>query len=241
MPSDDFVNVYCENIKLSIDLRDLDETCNTGDLKNRIVIYFKQKISIDNIKLFIIKKINGIPIRELIRGNPLIINNANYTFRLEHISITLKIPVEIKTGFDMLTQFKNGKPYIKSFDGMEYNGDIANELPHGNGILTSSNGYIYEGQFNMGVKEGLGKEILPNGDMYEGEFINNFPNGQGIYKSINGTTWEGLFSDGMKNGRIIEKLPNGDFKVVSEMEECYQMVLLLKVNIAMINLMDILN
>jgi hypothetical protein len=123
--------VYNGNTELVIKL---DEDDTTDYIKN--IIAREKKISIDNIKLYIVEKKNGITSKKLINGDPPIINNAIYEFRLENINTVSNIPVKMETGFINLIDIKNGKPYIKRNDGIEYNGDIADGSPHGKGVLT---------------------------------------------------------------------------------------------------------
>jgi len=66
---------------------------------------------------------------------------------------------------------------ISYADGTKYRGPcIAGGVPHGSGaILVEINGTRYEGGFQNGVRDGIGRLTLSNGITYEGEFI--YPGG----------------------------------------------------------------
>ena len=59
---------------------------------------------------------------------------------------------------------------IKDKNGF-YDGDVnMSNRPHGNGIMTSSNGDRYEGTWRDGRKHGFGKLFFIDGSLYEGQF-----------------------------------------------------------------------
>ena len=62
-------------------------------------------------------------------------------------------------------------PY-KLDDGSFYHGQWTREgkQPHGRGVRVWDSGSRYEGQFNHGLMEGLGRIINEIGDIYEGEW-----------------------------------------------------------------------
>ena len=67
-------------------------------------------------------------------------------------------------------------------------------VPHGKGMLSDSDGYIYEGNFDNGIKSGDGKLINIDGEVYTGEFRNDhFYKGK-LY-NLDGTIIEGLFEN----------------------------------------------
>ena len=85
------------------------------------------------------------------------------------------------------------------------------------GILLSSNGDYYEGEFFDGKKEGKGKKIYQNGNeyngfgnVYEGTWKNGKENGKGVYNFNNGNVYEGEFKDGIISGKGILTTKNGE-------------------------------
>lgn len=73
---------------------------------------------------------------------------------------------------------------------------------------------IYEGEYKLGVREGVGRFTYPNGDIYEGEFIDNMIHGAGIFKWNNGNRWEGKFCKNMKHGLGIMFFPNMMMEII---------------------------
>ena len=56
-------------------------------------------------------------------------------------------------------------------DGNRYDGFWKNDMPHGFGrMIYSSSGYIYEGNWNQGQKDGQGAYKHLHGMMYEGNW-----------------------------------------------------------------------
>ena len=90
-----------------------------------------------------------------------------------------------------------------------YSGDFKNGMRHGFGVEDTSE-HIYEGQFNMDKKSGLGKlSYKKMNDTYIGEFTDNSITGNGIYTWANKDTFEGQFLNGKMHGRGIYKWPDG--------------------------------
>ena len=78
------------------------------------------------------------------------------------------------------------------------------------GILISSNGDYYDGEFVNGKKEGEGKLIYSNGNRYEGTFLGGFPNGKGKIIQTDNDIYEGEWKNGKINGQGIRLHSNGD-------------------------------
>ena len=78
------------------------------------------------------------------------------------------------------------------------------------GILISSNGDYYDGEFVNGKKEGEGKLIYLNGNEYEGSFAGGYQNGKGKIIQIDGEAYEGYWKNGKMNGQGIRIYGNGD-------------------------------
>lgn len=117
--------------------------------------------------------------------------------------------IEMSTG-DLIYRgdWHNGKKHGKGFwknkeDGKEaavYEGEFANDLMHGAGVLKWSNGDKYEGRFINGKRSGHGVMNFENGDKYEDEFLSNKLDGNGTYTWKNGEVYQGKFEKGKPFG-----------------------------------------
>lgn len=94
-------------------------------------------------------------------------------------------------------------------NGDKYEGQMFRDQMHGRGIFTSSQGYIYTGEFKYGKPNGLGKLVYDNGDQYEGHFINDMLHGQGKYTYANGDRYQGEFQNDLPHGQGVYILANG--------------------------------
>ena len=106
-----------------------------------------------------------------------------------------------------------------------YFGEVNNNnIPHGKGKCTFEDGFVYEGYWKNGKREGKGKFTYPNnkdyaegmwkndlmnglgvmdidGEYYEGEFKNHMRHGKGTYLwKHNKNTHEGMFKNNLRNG-----------------------------------------
>lgn len=67
-------------------------------------------------------------------------------------------------------------------NGYIYEGDFLNGKRQGKGKLYSNDKkFIYEGNWLDDQKEGFGNEIFPDGTKFEGEFQKGKKNGKGIF------------------------------------------------------------
>ena len=94
-------------------------------------------------------------------------------------------------------------------NGDTYEGQMLQEQMHGRGIFTSSQGYVYTGEFRYGKPNGLGKLVYDNGDRYEGSFLDDMLHGQGKYNYANGDRYQGEFQNDLPHGQGIYILTNG--------------------------------
>lgn len=81
------------------------------------------------------------------------------------------------------------------------------------GVLTTKNGYIYDGEFYDDKFHGFGKLISPNGE-YNGEFNNGRKSGTGIFKWKDGSYYEGEYKNDQKHGK--GKYVSADRKTVHD-------------------------
>ena len=80
---------------------------------------------------------------------------------------------------------------------------------HGNGLQVWPQGITYNGNFEMGIKQGKGKLKL-NDSEYKGNFENDEMCGYGIMTWKNGKRYEGEWKDGLMHGKGNFKWPNGN-------------------------------
>jgi hypothetical protein len=102
-----------------------------------------------------------------------------------------------------------GKGIQKTLNGVMYIGTFVNGIKEGEGV-EESNEYKYEGMFQNGKKNGLGRieyKILQ--DVYEGEFLDNNITGNGHYVWSNKDTYQGELLNGKMHGKGLYKWPDG--------------------------------
>lgn len=58
----------------------------------------------------------------------------------------------------------------------------------------------YAGEHKGGLREGIGKLQLANGDKYSGNFHNNLQHGRGVYTWSKGDVYDGSWSDVRMHG-----------------------------------------
>lgn len=80
---------------------------------------------------------------------------------------------------------------------------------HGWGVYTYLAGGKYEGEWQYGQKDGMGRRDWPDGSRYEGEWRNNQPHGKGIKTYKDGAQYTGDFRQGLRAGKGKMSWPNG--------------------------------
>ncbi|TNV79028.1 hypothetical protein FGO68_gene30 [Halteria grandinella] len=99
-----------------------------------------------------------------------------------------------------LDKYQERKPpvHTKSYT---YDGEYANALKEGRGVLVSRLGSLYEGWFKGDRFHFRGRMIWQDGTVYEGEWEDDRQHGHGVYRLINGNRWEGRFKKGGPVGK----------------------------------------
>jgi hypothetical protein len=98
------------------------------------------------------------------------------------------------------------------YNGHSYQGAYSGGIREGVGLEVTPTGDMYNGQWHRDMKHGNGRMILANGDYYEGEFRENKATGNGIFWRGFGNekiTYTGEFRNGMQDGKGVEVYPGG--------------------------------
>ncbi len=90
--------------------------------------------------------------------------------------------------------------HIETNEKSKYSGQLENNVPNGEGILSYSDGAKYSGSFRNGSRHGIGTIKWNNGDKFIGAWINDKREGFGIYYWNNGDKYLGEYAGGEKNG-----------------------------------------
>ena len=108
-----------------------------------------------------------------------------------------------------------GRLYFDYDDGVtaSYLGEIINDVAHGQGIFTFSNGDAYVGEFLNNMFQGQGTMILSTGEVYVGEFQNDLRSGQGSNIWIDGMVYIGQYQNDLRYGQGKNISPDGEIKV----------------------------
>jgi len=77
---------------------------------------------------------------------------------------------------------------------------------NGQGLLKTSDGFIYDGMWINNAMEGRGSAIYPNGQTYEGLFSNGRREGRGTMRFTNSAVYEGRFRDDAVDGQGTMKM-----------------------------------
>jgi len=101
-------------------------------------------------------------------------------------------------------------------NGMRYDGEFKNGLPHGKGATTHPNGDRYVGEFKSGDKHGNGTFAYSNGSSYVGEFKDGKRHGKGTFTwasgSFAGDKYVGEYKDNKRTGKGTYTRANGTVK-----------------------------
>jgi hypothetical protein len=95
----------------------------------------------------------------------------------------------------------NGKGIYKFANGAEYDGDFADSLMSGFGVIVWQNKDKYLGDFKAGIRTGKGKYYYANGNIYEGDFKDNIFEGKGTLLYNDGSKYIGDWKSNQRNGK----------------------------------------
>lgn len=110
---------------------------------------------------------------------------------------------------------KDEFPVILMDDGSTFQGptktipETLELLPHKSGKMISKDGSLYEGEFFMGKKQGIGRLIDSGGECYYGNWIEDLAQGEGIYYFLDGSLYVGEFINGKFGGEGTEIWTDG--------------------------------
>lgn len=100
-------------------------------------------------------------------------------------------------------------PLTQEFNGRLgdlYNGEFNDDEMHGYGLYTFSHEGHYEGQWVMGVYEGVGTETFALGSTYHGQYREGSRSGWGVCRYYNGDYYEGQWKEGIREGRGMQQV-----------------------------------
>lgn len=97
-----------------------------------------------------------------------------------------------------------GGYYVKDMviGGASYSGyyNTETEKPEGQGIMKYSDGGIYDGNWENGIRQGEGIMKYNNGDIYDGDWEDGKKCGKGTYTWQDGRKYDGDYKDDMREG-----------------------------------------
>ena len=100
-------------------------------------------------------------------------------------------------------------------DGIgEYQGEVADGLPHGEGEWRAADGGIYIGQWERGSRSGSGEQTYDASTAYRGQWQANAPHGTGALRTDD-SQYEGGWHHGVPDG-------SGRLSCTSPAEVCYE-------------------
>ena len=144
---------------------------------------------------------------KLLKNKEIIPNeHFNNEFDIDSLFIPSRIIEKCKEVLELrqsFSQFKWEKKLIRThetwkiFDDCEYFGEENFESsPHGLGILINPK-FVYEGNFDTGLKSGFGRMIKNDGEMFLGDWESNMRNGFGVL-----TKWGNIYVGECKNDKF---------------------------------------
>ena len=108
--------------------------------------------------------------------------------------------------------------------GASYRGqvNIENFRPDGMGFKVYPNNSMFEGFFEEGQINGLGRGITSRGEVYQGPFVYDIMEGEGLFQWPDGRLFFGNFHNGKKQGMGTYLWPNGQtYEGEFKNDECF--------------------
>ncbi|CAK6970652.1 radial spoke head 1 homolog [Scomber scombrus] len=81
---------------------------------------------------------------------------------------------------------------------------------HGVGKAVLPNGDVYQGKYESGKRHGQGTYRFKNGARYVGDYYQNMKHGQGTFYYPDGSKYEGSWVKDLRQGHGVYTYPNGD-------------------------------
>ena len=170
-------------------------------LANRIkelnAVVDEQRMAVQTLELQNIFTAEPQPLDEV----PLFIWRETGIFDLQH---ELKMNTDLKV--DPGLKIKH-KEYVDSWYSGQYN---QGNKPHGWGRKLYKDGYIYEGEWKNGIRNGFCKFIWVDGNYYQGDFKDSTMHGFGTMTWNDGVTYEGEWEEGEPHGKGQKWDKNGE-------------------------------
>jgi len=119
---------------------------------------------------------------------------------------------------------RNGRGVWQAANG-RYDGQWVDDMQHGHGRQTWSDGRIFEGQFANGKFEGHGHMTwrVSEGTLeYEGEYKNDLKHGRGRFTWADGRVYDGQWHEGKRHGQALYTNPEGQIKPGFWLEDRFQ-------------------
>ena len=104
---------------------------------------------------------------------------------------------------------QHGQGTLTTTDGWAYIGPFHNGEKHGQGKESFSDGREYVGQYHNGKRRGQGNFTWPDGWKYIGQWANGKRHGHGKEIHSDGREYVGQFHDGKRHGQGIQKAADG--------------------------------
>jgi len=114
---------------------------------------------------------------------------------------------------ELADNLPNGEGAWTKEDGQQYIGQWKNGLWHGEGTYTGVDGSVNAGDYRAGKRNGQSAWTHPDGRKYVGEFRDNQMHGSGVHVFSNGDTYAGVFENGKQHGQGTYTFTDGSMVV----------------------------
>jgi hypothetical protein len=110
---------------------------------------------------------------------------------------------------DFKENLRHGFGAYSLSDGSFFEGEWRDNVQNGRGMFQWKNGSVYDGQWKDGIRYGQGTLKVADGFFYEGQWGSNSMDGRGYCVYPDGQRYEGMWAKGKKEGRGTIVFPNG--------------------------------